>query len=62
MTRTTSPWCNSSDWKAETIVGLFVWSPELIPGIALLLSSVDSRSFGDGEVGTVVTHARLPIG
>ena len=28
------PSCNSRDLNAETIVGLLVWSPELIPGMA----------------------------
>ena len=34
MTRMTRPSCNSRDLNAETMVGLFVLSPELIPGIA----------------------------
>ena len=34
MTRMMRPSCKSRDLNAETIVGLLVWSPELIPGIA----------------------------
>ena len=33
--RTTRPWCSRADWKAETMVGLFVLRPVLMPGIAL---------------------------
>ena len=35
MTPATSAWWPSREWKAETMAGLFVESPELIPGIAV---------------------------
>ena len=43
MTRMMRPSWKSSDLNAEMIVGLLVWSPELIPGIADTAPPVSKR-------------------
>ena len=55
--RTTRPWWRSIDWNAETIVVLFDWSPELIPGMSRRSpgSSVRRSPSGSARVPVVVS-------